>query len=319
MCVRRLSAQLNALVHASCAAHSILGSLAITSSLTMAEAAAAAAGAVTLDGLTVAGPTGVHGDAGAADAVMKRLEKDWGWGPAVTKYLREELGCETLHDLLANFRTDEDWREFYAADIKDGTGKKVNRTMRGRVSQCHDSLKKTQREAAEIKAKGEEAIEFEKPLGSEVLSNLLAAFWERHKLLTPLKKMPGDLLISRIFKELEKRFMHVTDLMKIKGVIWERKAETTKEQVGEHLYVERTPEQQDEVRDETVRNYLEVMEMYMLALAIVGAQKISPPPSKPETQESDPSDYVIFPVGHQDSDSAHADDREDLQGGLRRL
>ena len=107
--------------------------------------------------------------------------------------------------------------------------------------------------------------------------------------------MPGDLLISRIVKELDKRFMHVTDLMKIKGVIWERQSESKKEKVGENLYSERTPDQQDEERTETVRNYLDVIEMYMLGLSIAGAKALEPAPTAPEDSSTDPSDYVIFP------------------------
>ena len=83
--------------------------------------------------------------------------------------------------------------------------------------------------------------------------------------------------------------------MKIKGVVWERRSETVKEQVGDSLYTERTPDQQDEVRAETVWNYLDVIEMYTLGLAIVGAKAIEPPPTKAETMELDPSDYVVFP------------------------
>ena len=102
-------------------------------------------------------------------------------------------------------------------------------------------------------------------------------------------------MLSRLSKEIDKRFLHVTDLMKIKGVVWERQAETKKERVGDNLYTELRPEDQDERRAETVWNYLEVMEMYMLAMAIVGTEPMKPLPEAPETVTSDPTDYVMFP------------------------
>ncbi len=216
--------------------------------------------------LALVGPAGTVGDDGAADTLYKALEMQWGWGPEITQHLRQEQRCETLRDLLHNFESDDDWKEFFRADIKQGAdaAKQVARKHRGRVSQLHEQLLKTQKQAADIKAKGEEAVEFEKPLGSEILKDKHRIFWARHKITIHIKKMPGDLLISRIVKELDKRFMHVTDLMKIKGVIWERQSESKKEKGGENLYSERTPDQQDEERTEIVRNYLDVIEMYML-------------------------------------------------------
>ena len=42
-------------------------------------------------------------------------------------------------------------------------------------------------------------------------------------------------------------------------------------------------------------NYLEVMEMYMLAMAIVGTEPVKPLPEAPESITSEPFDYVMFP------------------------
>ncbi len=203
-----------------------------------------------LDGLVVEGPAGAIGQKDQADNLYAALEAKWGWGPEVTKYLREELECETLHDLLGALKSARDWDEFYRADIKLPAGAQVSRTKRSRVSQCHEHLIKTQKTAADIKAKGEEAVDFDKLLGTEIIKKKIQAFWDRHRLNAPIKKMPGDTLISRTSKEIERRFLHVTDLMKIKGVIWERRAETKKEKVGEQLYMERTPDSQDEDRAE---------------------------------------------------------------------
>ncbi len=256
-----------------------------------------AAAPLTLDGLTLAAPANQTVGRDEAMILFTRLETDYGWVPEVTEYLLDELGCRTLHDLIVCFRCEDDWKDFYRADIKlsaDAT-KQVTRTARGRVSQCREYLVKTQGEAAKIKAKGEEAVEFEKPLGSDVLIRMADVFWDRYHVSPPMEKMPGDMLISRLAKELEKRFLHVTDLMKIKGIVWERRSETIKEQVGDNLYTERTPDQQHEERAETLRSYLEVMEMYMLAMAVVGAAPVTPEPTAKETRGSDPSDYVVFP------------------------
>ena len=92
--------------------------------------------ATVLDGLALAGPAGTVGDDGAADALYKALEMQWGWGPEITQYLRQEQRCETLHDLLHNFKSDDDWKEFFRADIKQGAdaAKQVARKHRGKNS-----------------------------------------------------------------------------------------------------------------------------------------------------------------------------------------
>ena len=202
----------------------------------MAEGAATAivpvSSGLVIDGQPIAGPDGVHADATVANEIFANLERQWSWGTHVTKYLREELECETIHDLLNAFKSEQDWTDFCRADLKHDAGKQISRTRRSRVSQCHEKLIKTQKQAADIKAKGEEAVDFDKPLGSEKLKKMHEAFWNRHRLTTPVTKMPGDLLISRLWKELGKRFLHQTDLLRIKGVMWERTSETTKKKAG---------------------------------------------------------------------------------------
>ena len=248
---------------------------------------------LSFDGLALVGPARPAKE--AVDALYAKLEQDYGWGTEVSTYLREEMTIESLHDVLHSFKHDEDWREFYAADIKLSSGKQVPRAQRSRVSQLHEKLKKNQDQAQAIRDKGEEAVELEKPLGTEVLARMRRAFWSRYRIKIHISKMPGDLLLSRISKELEKQFLHVTDLMKIKGVVWERQSEAKKEQVGTNFYTDVRPENQDEVRADTVWNYLDVIEMYLLAMSIVGATPITPQPGAEEDMASDPSDYVVFP------------------------
>ena len=65
---------------------------------------------------------------------------------------------------------------------------------------------------------------------------MLRRFWDRYKLTIVLEAMPGDLLQSRIFRETQKRFLKITELLKIKGVKWERRNHKTEKQVGENLY-----------------------------------------------------------------------------------
>ncbi len=98
-----------------------------------------------------------------------------------------------------------------------------------------------------------------------------------------------------MYKELDKRLLHITDLLKVKGVAWERRSNPKDKALGDNLYTRELPVDQDEERPETVRAYLEVMEMYLFALAIVGSEPVDPQPAEAEERHKDPSDYVVFP------------------------
>ena len=254
--------------------------------------------ALTIDGQPISGPGGVVGDRSSAEALFKALQDKYQWGEAITKYLVEEMELETAHDLVGAFRSEKDWNDFYAADIKEGAGsaaKQVPRGKRARVSQAHDNAVKAQTTAATIRDRGEEASDLDKPLKSEIIKSMIKAFWERYHLTPAIGKMPGDYLISRTHKEIEARFLHITDLLKIRGLQSERKNVSHKKKVADNLYTESEPAALDEDRPETIRALLECIEMYMLTLAIVGAKKVELAPQVPEVRDSDPADYVHFP------------------------
>ena len=75
------------------------------------------------------------------------------------------------------------------------------------------------------------------PLDSADIKGMWRRFWDRHKLTIVLEAMPGDLLLSRIFRETQKRFLKITELFKIKGVKWERRNHKTEKQIGENMHV----------------------------------------------------------------------------------
>ncbi len=119
-----------------------------------------------------------------------------GLGPEISTYLSEEEEIQNLHDFVAAFKSDADWDRFCAADIKmTDKAKQVPRGKRSRVAQCHDKCRKAQKTAADIKAKGAEAVDLDKALLSDEIIVMHKRFWLRHKVVSPLLKMPGDLLI----------------------------------------------------------------------------------------------------------------------------
>ena len=100
--------------------------------------------------------------------------------------------------------------------------------------------------------------------------------------------MPGDLLLSRTAREMERRFLHITNIMTVKGVDIERKATSRKKELGGGLQYNEPAQEVEAERPETVTAYLAALEMYMLALAIWGSKPREPLPGDTETRETEP-------------------------------
>ena len=70
--------------------------------------------------------------------------------------------------------------------------------------------------------------------------------------------------------------MHVTEVMKVKGVDIERRAQAKKKEVGKGLTYTAEASEVEAKRPETVMAYLGALRMYMLALAMWGAKPRDP-------------------------------------------
>ena len=251
---------------------------------------------LTVSGIAAAAPAAMP-KAADADAMYAELERVWQWPKALSKFLREEEDIWCPEDFVAAFKTDRDWDRFNDREIKDtdNSNRVIGRGMKGRVFRAHEALKEAQEQASKLKHIGEDSKDLDVILDSKDIKEMIARFWHRHKISFPTDEMPGDLLLSRVAREMERRFLHLTDVLKVKGVDVERRAQTKKTDIGKGLTYTAEAKELDASRPETVAAYLAALRMYTLALAIWGAKGRDPAPTDAETRETNPEDYVHFP------------------------
>ena len=234
------------------------------------------------------------------DAMYAELEKLYKWPKALSKYLKEVIEIDSPEDFVAAFRTERDWDRFNDADIKDDLNNNavIGRGVKGRVARAHKAFQDATEAARKQKAQGEDNSDLNVLLDPKDIKEMITRFWRKHKIKFPSDQMPGDLLLSRVAREMERRFFHITNIMKVKGVDVERRGQTKKKEIGGGLQYTATAEEVDVDRPETVTAYLAAMAMYMLALAIWGSKPRDPQPAEEESRETDPVDYVYFPYQH---------------------
>ena len=101
--------------------------------------------------------------------------------------------------------------------------------------------------------------------------------------------------MSLLANGLKRRRLHIDEVMKIKGLAQERRGQARKREVADHLHFTVEAEDVPAERGETIEEYLAALAMYMLAMAVAGAQPRAPLPAESETRETKPCDYVLVP------------------------
>ncbi len=233
------------------------------------------------------------------DAFYAKLEMSFApWPKAMSTYMREEMEIFGPEDLVAAFRTDRDWDRFNDAQIKDPANqdKNVSRGARARVLRAFQSIKEADDRAAKQRQLGEDSADLDVMLDAKDLKEMCKSFWTRHKMIFKGDEMPGDQLLSRIVREMERRFLHNTDVLKVKGVNVERRAQGKHKALGDTgLYRKEDAAEVVVQRPQTAPAYLSGLRMYMQRLAIWVSKQMDPQPRDAENRESKPEKYVNFP------------------------
>ena len=104
--------------------------------------------------------------------------------------------------------------------------------------------------------------------------------------------MPCDQIISRCFREIDRRLLTVHDIWKVRSLKHQVTTSRKRKQPGDGLYTFEEEAYADPTH--TVSVYLAKLHTYLLALAITGSVKNSDAPQE-ETFGSDSANYVAAP------------------------
>ena len=221
---------------------------------------------------------------GSKEATFKGLVEDFSLDPKVLALL-EASKLESLEDFRFYFADEKELDAFVAED-KSIQGKElriqVARLRRAWVSVRQTALKR------EAKLSTSTVAEMDDLLGEADLRSIKVNFWKRYRLRYPAEIMPCDQIISRCYRELDRRLLTVYDVWKMRSLKHQVTVSRKRKQVGDGLFTFEEEGHDEPHRD--VRMYLANLYTYLLALAIAGSARRSDAPS----EESFGSDSVSF-------------------------
>ena len=144
------------------------------------------------------------------------------------------------------------------------------------------------------KAKENADDDTEKLLSQEDLTALNDNFWRRYKIVLPPMRDPGDDLVSRVARQMERVASKVVDVMKAKSQMHQAITSKKKSPIpGTDLAVVHSAVEEGKFPEE-VRFYLLGLFLYVTALAKAGCKPCDGAPGT-EPRGSDSTDYVHVP------------------------
>ena len=128
-------------------------------------------------------------------------------------------------------------------------------------------------------------------LGQEYLNDL-GSNWSRHELRLAPHVNPGELLVSRVCKQISKRILKFQNILKVHteaqegSVVAKRRERLSEKTVLEHLEAP-LPDS-----PKTVASYMCCIYIYCVALAKAGINPLSSAPAEPESPSTEDTLYV---------------------------
>ena len=196
---------------------------------------------------------------------------------------------ENLDDLRYWFSTEAEVDSFITEDdsLKGHDMKlQVSRLRCGWQSLRKSALLKESRNSASTVA------DLDDLLCDTDLRGVKLNFWRRYKLKYPTEIYPCDQIISRCYRELEKRMLTVYDMWKVKSLKHQVTTSNKRRKVADGLFTI----EEEAVAQPTynVEGYLARLHIYLLALAITGSTK-KQGATDGESFGTESTDYIAAP------------------------
>ena len=122
-------------------------------------------------------------------------------------------------------------------------------------------------------------------LAASVLDDIEARHWARYKMTWPPEIAPGDTLISRIVRELEKRTLSVQEVFKVRTQSHQQRAVRKRTRVAEGLEMVSTSVDQDATPN--LHNYMANLLTLLIAYSKAGSKlSADAPTAEPKTVDS---------------------------------
>ena len=226
---------------------------------------------------------------GGKEATFTALAKDFGFDDKVRDlFITGQM--ENLEDFRYYFSEEKEIDAFVAVEgaVKGAEQRlQIARVRRAWAAVRRNGLRKECRNAVSSVA------EMDNMLEEGTLRDVKVQFWKRYKMKYPVEVTPSDQLLSRCYREMEKRLLTVYDVWKVKSLMHQVMTTKKRKQVGTDLYTfEDDADAATEIRG--VEKYLSMLHTYLLALSIAGSNKVQGAPMD-ETLGSDSTKYAKVP------------------------
>jgi hypothetical protein len=230
----------------------------------------------------------IPSEKGTKEATFTCLSKDFNLDDKVLALLMASP-MDNLEDFRFYFTEEKEVDAFVGQDaaLKDQQLRiQVARFRRAWASVRQMALRREARQSTSTVA------ELDDLLCEVDLRNAKVQFWMRYKLRYPANITPCDQIISRCYRELDRRLLTVYDIWKVRSLKHQVTTTRKRKQVGDGLFTFEEDVHAEASR--TVSVYMANLHTYLLALAITGTTKMSDAPEK-ETFGSDPLKFVAAP------------------------
>jgi hypothetical protein len=199
----------------------------------------------------------------------------------------------------------QDLRYYFAAETEIGTFLAEDKGLTGpplqlqtaRLRRAWAAIRQHASNVEATKRKGD-SVELDDLLEDGKLRDVWVVFWQRHRLRYPTDVMPCDQLVSRCFRELERRILTVFDIWAVRNLMYQVSTDRKRRRVAAELFVyeDATSETPAKMGPASATDgYLGKLYTYLLALGIVGAAKLAVAPTEPEAFGTNPAKYVQAP------------------------
>ena len=199
-------------------------------------------------------------DRGSKDRTFAALATDFNLDPKVLALFMASP-MDNLEDLRFYFSEEKEIDAFVAEDatIKDSALRlQVARLRRAWSAVRQTALRKESRQSTSTVA------ELDDLLCETDLRHVKIQFWKRYKLRYPADVMPCDQIISRCYREADRRLLTVYNIWKVRSLKHQVTTSRKRKQVGDGLFTFEEEVNADPTY--TVSAYLARLHTYLLAL-----------------------------------------------------
>ena len=238
---------------------------------------------------------------------FRKIGDKYGWEPSVVKWMiaAEGLAARSINDFIFSVSD-----EAGVSAIVEGITVNNRIQQVSRVRQAWRALRKAIEDAEVVKRQGELNTDLDKLLTQPELEGMAEKHYQRYKLTWPPEVTPGDLLVSRLAREIQLRQLSFREVWKIRTQAFQQKAQRKKIKLTDNLDLLQDEAEDDNVLNHDVHGYLEGLFTLLLAYSMAGIQSVQGAPSV-ESRGTDTTLVVQCPLDillryyHRAQDRAH--------------